>query len=219
MESVVTEVLRSLWNGLMSFTKSKEATLERFFTEVVEPSFQKLETIHRDYTANLSQLAHLLKTKELPPADLLKWLRDAGLKYRNDREFLRTAETELRSFDYSVLMTRVRQVELQFALSGFVKAVLDYCELTISPNDLSFYRDYEHMLGSMLHALESSSHRPNPKTLAKLFYGADYVGDVLQTLIEMCDKKLPERWMDVSSSYRKLRSVLKYPSTGQKKKT
>jgi hypothetical protein len=207
------DVIKVLYERLNYFSEGRQAERARFFKEVIEESFQKLELIHKDYTENLSQLSQYLQTQELPPRKLLVWLRDAGIKYRADRDYLWTIKQELAGFDYGKLVTRRDRPELQSVLSGYVKSIIRYYETTMSPSEWSFYRDYEHKLDNAVTQLERSKESRIPEeTLAEMFYKGDTVKTTHDALIDICDKRLPERWVEVSTYYRSIRGMLGYPT-------
>lgn len=83
----------------------------------------------------------------------------------------------------------------------------------MSPSEWSFYRDYEYELGRVLAQLERSRELPIARdTLAKFFYESQEVETVHNQLIDLCDRRLPERWAEVSRYYRAVRAMLEYPS-------
>jgi hypothetical protein len=213
------KVLEFCSTALQSLARAKGKRSADVFGQFVDPAYRQLEVIHKDYTTNLSILRDHLSSKTLPPRELLQWLRASGIKYRAEREDLWTIRSSLLAFDYATLVPKKAQPQLQYALRGFVAAIVKYYESTIGPSEWSFYRDYEHHLEAILSALDGKSMASVPPDklnahLAAAFYGTDYVADVNQGLLEICDRKLPERWKEVAGFHRMVQQLLGFPAAG-----
>lgn len=211
------EVLKFLDDKVTYWRKSKQTKIDKIFKNVVETSFHQLETIHRDYATQLSELRNYLVDQSLPPPKLIKWLREAGLKYRHDREFLGTIEDDILDFGgHRVSPTKKGKDRFIWSLQQYVKAVMKYYRCTISHNNRSYYRDYEHQLDIILLMIKKEySEKIGEKKLASLFYDYSHVQDMHRILIELCDKRLPSRWQDVCRAYRWVRAAAGYPDTDQ----
>lgn len=63
------------------------------------------------------------------------------------------------------------------------------------------------MLGTLIKSLED--HQKDPKFIqgmANIFYKFDYVQDMNDELIKICDKTLPEKWKEVNSQFRQAKA-------------
>jgi hypothetical protein len=205
------KAIELLGGKISELDKQKNEKIETTFKIVVESSYKDLELIHRDYSMQLSKLRDHLIGKSLPPRELIQWFRNAGLEYRDKREALQTIKVELDRFTGKpVNPNKDKESKFNWHLQRYIKAVLAYMECTISYQDLSYYRDYERSLNSLLGALEKDQegkHR-EAQVLTSLFYESDFVQDLNEQLIKICDEWLPRRWKIVVEEYRLLRDAL-----------
>lgn len=118
---------------------------------------------------------------------------------------MQTIEDELRRFNNQPIdPNKDKKSNFYWHFQKYVKSVLNYFQCTISHKNLSFYRDYEAQLNSLLKAVENDSqkHRIFIKSATDVFYGSDYVQDMNDELIRICDEILPRQWKEVNSQYR-----------------
>lgn len=203
-----------LGSHVAELDKRKNERIETTFAVVVESSYKDLELIHRDYSMQLSRLRDHLISKSLPPRELIQWFRNAGLEYRNKREALQTIRVELNRFTGKpVDQNKDKESKFNWHLQRYIRAVLAYLDCTISYQDLSFYRDYEQRLNSLLKAVEKDEEgkQREAEIITRGFYEADFVQDLNEHLLIICDEQLPRRWKIVTEEYRKLRATLQNP--------
>ena len=187
--------------------EERAKTIKLAFDEVVEPSYRKLEAIHQDYTVKLSALREHLANRSLPPRELIHWLRNVGLEYRKDREFLATIEEELNRFSREqVNPTSNDTAAFYWHLQHFVKAVMKYYHCTTGHGEVSFYRDFESSLTVLLRQTGNAD-PASTETERELFYGAPQVADMCEMLLIVCDHDLPTAWKEVSIAFRAARQV------------
>lgn len=98
MFSDLLKALDLLGGKVRELYKRKNERLNAIFDVVVDSSYKDLEVIHRDNSLQLSRLRDHLVNKSLPPRELVQWLRNVGLEYRDKREALQTIEVELNIF-------------------------------------------------------------------------------------------------------------------------
>lgn len=211
--SDLVSVIKFISEEIADWNSLKRERIEKTFETVVESSYRDLELIHHDYSTQLSLLRDHLINKSLPPHDLIQWLRQTGLEYRHKREALLTIEAEVWRFSgKSINPNKDLKSRFNWHLQLYVKSVLDYLTCTISYTEISFYRDYEDRLDSLLKMMEVDYQikgiSADSKTFAHLFYETDYVKDMNKILIRVCDLTLPKRWKEVNVQYRVLRSIV-----------
>jgi hypothetical protein len=192
------------------FTELRQADAKRIrqvYKLSIEPSFQQLTTIHDDYTANLSKLRDYLRDRSLPPRDLLRWLRDAGLRYRSVRENLSTIDADLRSIatpEFERLSERHGHFMLGFR--RYVRSIIEYYRCTISWHGLSLYRDSEHTLQTVFDSVRDDEAQDNEvPQLLEQFYKHASVTDLTQELTTICDVRLPQYWQAVCRAFREVK--------------
>ncbi|QLE53742.1 hypothetical protein FD724_38485 (plasmid) [Nostoc sp. C057] len=203
--SDIIDVIKFLSDKVSNWNNLKYEKIEKIYETVVEVSFKELEVIHHNYSIQLSTLREHLINRTTPPKELINWLRNTGLEYRDKRESLQTIEDELRRFNNQPIdPNKDKKSNFYWHFQKYVKSVLNYFQCTISHKNLSFYRDYEAQLNSLLKAVENDSqkHRIFIKSATDVFYGSDYVQDMNDELIRICDEILPRQWKEVNSQYR-----------------
>jgi len=183
----------------------------RVFKGFVEPVLEQLTLVHQDYTRNLSQLAANLEAKELPPRELVEWLRSARLQQRATREELMTADAELRGLDFERLARGTGENDHTIAqfCRDYVNAILAYFSTCAGPTELSFYRHFEQALRSRIARAEA--HGETPATTAA-FYEQGHVQDMAEALRNTVDNELPRSWMAVRRRYGALWAALGSPA-------
>ena len=202
------EGIKILYEKIKDYRASKKQSLEKFFANVVEESFNLLEIIHQDYITNLSKLRSFLINESLPPRELIQWLRESGLKLRVKRSYLETIEYELKPEGNDLLSFRDRvkikgkKDEFEDHLRQYIQSVLEYYLYASYPFDKTFYREYENKLQSIL---DNVSREPDS---LKEFYSDPYMKDMNESLLDLTDKWLPEKWKEASKNYRRLRQYI-----------
>lgn len=74
---------------------------------------------------------------------------------------------------------------------------------------MSYYRNYEQRLNVLLVQIKHSQEgKITEDQISKLFYEADFVEDLNEQLIQICDERLPRRWKLVTEQYRLVRAAL-----------
>lgn len=184
--------------------------LKEYFHTVIESSYNDLEKVHADYTAQLSKLRRHIYEKTLPPYELLDWLRTAGIQYRSKRDALSTFYSEVNNFLRKPANPLRDDAKERFFwyLQQYAKEMVAYVKCTVSDMDVSYYRDYEAELSRLLKHIEDNERGIKESTLAGLFYDTDYVKDMHEDLGNVCDKLLPSAWKRVTEQYRAMRSIV-----------
>jgi hypothetical protein len=213
----IVDIVKILYESILDLRNRRKQNNRLIFDNVVQPSFEQLENIHDDYTNQLSQLRIHLQKKTLPPRDLLIWLRNAGLKYRMEREFLWTVDTEVsKPQDRSNGPKENHDTPFDEYLKKYVKSIIDYYRCTVSFNNLSFYRDFEYNLETLLNSLEvNNKDKSNSQELSVLFYDDDSIMHIVNELTLICDVRLSKMWQNVCICYRELRKICGYRSTNK----
>lgn len=217
--SLLVPILTLLKNVVTDQRKARQEETVKIYKSVVQESFRGLEIIHQDYSTNLSALRQHLLARSLPPQELIRWLRETGLQHRALRESLRTLEEETKLLEGKFNPEVSNEGNFYWHVHRYVKAVLEYFAKGTSYSQLSFYRDYGHQLGILLWSIEQDrqehgqSDRKNYSDAVKdIFYEADFVQDMNDTLLRITDKVLPEQWQNVVREYRSVRAAAGYPS-------
>ena len=208
------KVIEFLAGRISEGKKIEREQLTDSFNRVIETSYNDLEKIHSDYTTQLSKLRSNLRDKKLPPYELIEWLRTTGLQYRPKRDALATFHSEVKSFSEMPADPLSDDVKARFLwyLQSYAKEIVAYVECTTTHKDLSFYRDYEYELTRLLRLIEDEHRSSREKAMiAEQFYDADYVNDMNEELVKLCDKALPASWKRVTEQYRAMRSIVFKP--------
>lgn len=216
---LLSPIVKLLTDVVRGRVKSKQEEIEKIYNSVVKESFQQLETVHQDYTINLSILRQHLVTRSLPPRELIWWLRERGLQHRALREKLRSIDEETRNLEGKFNPEKDNEGNFYWHLHRYVKAVVDYFEKTTSYDEVSFYRDYENQLDKLLWGIQEDQRdqaRPQGINYADvvktIFYETDYVQDMHDILMRISDKVLPEQWQAVVREYKRVRASAGYPN-------
>lgn len=205
------KVIEFLTDKINAYKCIEREQLKKYFEVAVEPSYQDLERIHNDYTVQLSKLRMYVRDMALPPQELIDWLRQTGLEYRPKRDALSTFEAEITGFGNMPADPTSDDAQARFLwhLQQYAKGIVAYIKCTTSHKDLSYYRDYEFDLTRLLRLIEDEHrNQGEKKILASIFYETDYVKDLHEELINVCDKVLPLHWKRVTEQYRALRSCV-----------
>jgi len=203
-------ILRGIKECLTEYLDRKHKSINATHNEVIVRAFKDLETIHVDYTKHLSKLRDNLVDESLPPRELIRWWRDTGLQLRHLRENVSSIEEDLKLFETKLPRGNDKEGNFYWECYQFAVSVLQYLKTTISPAQLSFYRDFEMQLSSVLSALESGA--IESEVLKRIFYSREEVRDLVPELLTITDRVLPERWRNVSAHYRRVSAAAGHPS-------
>jgi hypothetical protein len=209
-----------LWNvvsfiaeKLKESSRLKREQLREYYDLVIEPSYHDLESIHKNYIQQLSELRTSLKNRSMPPAELVSWVRRSGLEFRTKREALSTFETELENFDNLHQRQLVGESNDAFLrnLNEYASEVVEYLKCTTSHNESpSLYRGFEGGLARLLSYLASGQEGISQDS-PEGFYANEYVLSLDSELATLCDIRLTEQWKRITEKYRALRFCVLQP--------
>lgn len=192
--SISAEALESLIRSLLVPKPGSFLTKETLFMRHIEPTFQKMEQVHKDYERALLALQTEIEKDPIKMPSLLNWFEARSIDYRSERAYLKNIHWEMDAV-VSQISDDSELEKLRELIHEFSSSVIGYFSLQAIDSP------YTHIIFELKILNDSCISIEGQK-------GIESVKHVLTTKLHgMIFHVFPSRWETITRTYLKLRGI------------
>lgn len=186
------DILSKFWDGVR---ETNEEERNRFKTELVEPSFELMKIVHKDYMRSFTQLKSTYEKREVPRIEIIDWLRKQSAEYSEERHRIYAVmnNPDLHKNYFNETFQYTEEIVLHFNV--YCDAIREYFDSSFGISDMSWYSSSLDHLESIVkrvnESLSDTSIELRPKDFDLLVIGT-HPNKLLQSRYESPIYRFPD---------------------------
>lgn len=129
LSSISASTLETILRGFLVPSHERIQGKEMLFRYHIEPTYQKLEQVHKDYENALLALRTQIRDDSLDTHGLLEWFEAKSIYYRSERVYLKNIDAEINALLGG--MSNSKELEhLRKLISTFSATIISYFDVT-----------------------------------------------------------------------------------------
>lgn len=188
--------VRLVWDLVVGLIRGYRAGRSDLFESHIEPLYQRMLRIHKDYVDGFEEAKRYLERNEVPPGEVVDFLQERRREYVAEREVAAMLAKELVRADRRVVSDEDWASVRQFCL-----AVVNYFSSSSYVAGISWYSYF-------IDKVEDRVSRGDSMPWARPAIAGDPQGDLLRSIRYTLDVELPHALSPINEYYAVLRTRL-----------
>ena len=189
-------MIKDIYDMIMDLLKGNVQDKKEYFSNHIDPLYEKFTKINRDYVNGFEELQSRLDSRTAPPEELIKFLRERRRDYEDERIYAKSISAELANPE------NVRYFgELHNAVNEFCKSISSYFSASGAVASDSWYTDF-------INSVETSNKIGADDSWSSGGFSSNPRKELLNKVNYTLTNHLPTAFKNVTDSYAKLKIKL-----------